>query len=125
MSKTVAVPVERELLAGLVEIADQKMLRFYGTVRQGSPNHRHSIPGVWDSDNGDLAGKPCAECAIYDKARAILSAPVVNEPAPNLNTGHGYVRPRPDGVRMRCGGPSICQVCILEARTLADFGPSA
>lgn len=59
------------------------------------------------------------------KAQAILSAPVVDEPAPNLNTGHGYVRPRPDGVRMRCGGPSICQVCILEARTLADFGPYA
>ncbi len=33
----------------------------------------------------------------------------------NENTGHGHVRPRPDGVLARCGGPSICRVCALEA----------
>lgn len=30
-------------------------------------------------------------------------------------TGHGWVRPRPDGGRARCGGPAICTVCALEA----------
>jgi hypothetical protein len=30
------------------------------------------------------------------------------------NTGHGHVTPRPDGVKMRCGGPAICSVCALE-----------
>lgn len=38
---------------------------------QGSPNHGHEIPGIWDRDNGAKAGKPCAECALYDEARAI------------------------------------------------------
>lgn len=30
------------------------------------------------------------------------------------NSGHGHVRPRPDGVRARCGGPAICAVCQRE-----------
>jgi len=33
--------------------------------------------------------------------------------------GHGWVRPRPDGARMRCGGPKICSKCALE---LARYG---
>jgi hypothetical protein len=32
----------------------------------------------------------------------------------NQNTGHGHVRPRPDGVKARCGGPSICSGCARE-----------
>ncbi|MGH9095589.1 MAG: hypothetical protein ACRDXE_10550 [Acidimicrobiales bacterium] len=31
------------------------------------------------------------------------------------NSGHGHVRPRPDGVKARCGGPPICPVCAREA----------
>jgi hypothetical protein len=31
------------------------------------------------------------------------------------NTGHGHVRQRPDGFRMRCGGPGLCAVCQREA----------
>lgn len=27
------------------------------------------------------------------------------------NEGHGHVYPRPDGVRARCGGPTICVEC--------------
>lgn len=30
------------------------------------------------------------------------------------NTGHGHVRPRPDGVKARCGGPGLCSVCLYE-----------
>lgn len=60
----------RELLVGLVEIWDKK-----ARGRAGSPNHAHNIPGIWDSDNGELANKPCAECALYDKARAIAASP--------------------------------------------------
>ena len=31
--------------------------------------------------------------------------------APNTNQGHGHVWPRPDGVKMRCGGPGLCREC--------------
>ena len=31
------------------------------------------------------------------------------------NAGHGHVFPRPDGVRMRCGGPGICDACNIDA----------
>lgn len=59
-----------EVLSGLVAIADAK------GKRQGSPNHCHSRPGIWDGDNirNGLAGKPCAECAIYDRARDLLQS---------------------------------------------------
>lgn len=30
------------------------------------------------------------------------------------NTGHGHVFPRADGVRARCGGPSICAECARD-----------
>lgn len=36
----------------------------------------------------------------------------------NPNTGHGHVRPRPDGVRARCGGPAMCRVCQQERAAL-------
>jgi hypothetical protein len=35
------------------------------------------------------------------------------------NTGHGWVRPRADGSKPRCGGPSICPVCAREAASLS------
>lgn len=38
-----------------------------------------------------------------------------------LNTGHGHVRPRPDGIRARCGGPKLCSECAHEERELAGL----
>ena len=35
-----------------------------------APGHAHEVPGVWDSDNGELAGKPCAWCAVWAEAKA-------------------------------------------------------
>jgi len=41
--------------------------------------------------------------------------------------GHGHVRPRPDGLKARCGGPRICSECARElaaaAIPAAQFGP--
>jgi hypothetical protein len=37
----------------------------------------------------------------------------VNE---NANVGHGWVHPRPDGMRARCGGPRLCPRCAVEAQ---------
>lgn len=38
---------------------------------QDAPGHCHSVPGIWDQDNGELAGKPCAWCALWHKAKTI------------------------------------------------------
>lgn len=32
----------------------------------------------------------------------------------NDGFGHGHVRPRPDGVKARCGGPGLCRQCYRE-----------
>lgn len=32
----------------------------------------------------------------------------------NQNIGHGHVRLRPDGVKVRCGGPGLCNECSKE-----------
>jgi len=37
-----------------------------------APGHAHRTPGVWDSDNGQLAGQPCRLCAAYAQAVAIV-----------------------------------------------------
>lgn len=35
------------------------------------------------------------------------------------NSGHGHVWPRPDGVKMRCGGPAMCRECGADAAIVA------
>ena len=40
-----------------------------------APGHAHEVPGVWDSDNGKLAGKPCAWCALWAEAKATILTP--------------------------------------------------
>ena len=39
-----------------------------------APGHGHKVAGVWDSDNGKLAGKPCGWCAVWAKAKDIRNA---------------------------------------------------
>lgn len=31
-----------------------------------------------------------------------------------LHTGHGHIRPHPDGTKARCGGPALCEQCAGE-----------
>lgn len=45
-----------------------------------APGHSHSIPGVWDSDNGILAGKECAWCKAWREAETYLA--IAAAPAP-------------------------------------------
>lgn len=43
--------------------------------REGNaPGHAHSIPGIWDGDNGAKAGKPCAWCIAWNAACNALAA---------------------------------------------------
>lgn len=42
------------------------------SVRPGNaPGHCHSVPGVWDEDNGAKAGKECAWCKVWNAAVTI------------------------------------------------------
>lgn len=34
-----------------------------------APGHCHEIPGVWDRDNGNKAGKQCAWCALWAETK--------------------------------------------------------
>ena len=37
---------------------------------------------------------------------------------PGTNSGHGHVYRRPDGVKVRCGGPAICPECAHDCEQL-------
>lgn len=45
-----------------------------------------------------------------DKLKALL----LGDYRVNLNTGHGDVYPRPDGILSKCGGPSMCSECAKD-----------
>lgn len=49
-------------------------LKAKGHSKDGNaPGHAHTDPGIWDADNKkELAGKPCAWCALWNKATAAL-----------------------------------------------------
>lgn len=36
-----------------------------------APGHAHRVPGIWDSDNGPLAGKECGWCKAWNAALAL------------------------------------------------------
>jgi chemotaxis protein histidine kinase CheA len=36
-----------------------------------APGHSHRTPGVWDIDNGELAGKKCSWCELWQEALEI------------------------------------------------------
>ncbi|MCQ0033623.1 hypothetical protein [Burkholderia glumae] len=70
----------RDLLAAIFsEVEDGEYDQPY-TGTENAPGHAHDVPGVWDSDNGSKAGKPCAWCMTWNRARAALAA----SPAPAI-----------------------------------------
>lgn len=42
-----------------------------------APGHGHSIPGVWDEDNGPIAGTTCAWCATWKIVRELLDTEAI------------------------------------------------
>lgn len=61
----------RELLAAVIAELPERM----GKTRNGNaPGHSHDKPGIWDSDNGALAGKECAWCKVWNSAAAAIEA---------------------------------------------------
>lgn len=63
----------RSILTAVVD----EMQREDGEYTGNAPGHGHEVPGIWDSDNGMRAGKPCAWCRTWKLAReAIAAAPL-------------------------------------------------
>ena len=46
----------------------------HGRGDGNAPGHGHAIPGIWDKDNGELAGKECAWCKTWSAARAAIES---------------------------------------------------
>lgn len=59
-------------------------------------------------------GDDSAEPHVYTASQPAPSTAGDASPATGTNTGHGHVWARPDGVRMRCGGPRVCSVCASD-----------
>lgn len=60
----------REILAAVLREHPEQTWRRDGNA----PGHGHDIPGIWDSDNGSLAGKPCAWCLTWKTAVEAIAA---------------------------------------------------
>ena len=43
--------------------------------RGDAPGHSHQVPGIWDKDNGERAGKPCELCLAWAQATRIVGEP--------------------------------------------------
>ena len=57
----------RSRLAGMTSIAKELL------ENEGIPRHAHAKPGIWDEDNGALAGEPCQWCAFLERAKQALA----------------------------------------------------
>ncbi|WP_368921345.1 hypothetical protein [Comamonas aquatica] len=60
----------RNLLCRLVEQLKLRHHRSDGNA----PGHGHTIPGVWDKGNGELAGQKCAWCEVWQEALEVHAA---------------------------------------------------
>lgn len=60
----------RELLESVMREMPQRFHRDNGNA----PGHAHTLAGIWDEDNGALAGKECAWCKVWNAAKTHLAA---------------------------------------------------
>lgn len=60
----------RNLLCRLVEQLEPRHQRRDGNA----PGHGHTIPGVWDKGNGELAGRKCVWCEVWQEALEVHAA---------------------------------------------------
>lgn len=66
---SVALKAECEGLREVMACVVSEIPRGYS--RGNAPGHCHDIPGIWDRDNGDKAGKECGWCKVWNAAIAL------------------------------------------------------
>ncbi|MDD0974847.1 hypothetical protein [Pseudomonas fontis] len=62
---------ENEALRGVMSAVVNEIHGAHISRSGNAPGHCHSIPGVWDADNGAKAGKECAWCKVWNYAVAM------------------------------------------------------
>ncbi|RUR26810.1 hypothetical protein ELY33_17025 [Vreelandella andesensis] len=84
----ISIPARMAIeLLNRLEVAERERNQAHGVIaavvseiphrdsRNGNaPGHSHSVPGVWDYDNGALAGKKCGWCAVWQEAEKIAES---------------------------------------------------
>ncbi len=68
-----AVEVERKkwepVIAGVMREVPWQLK---SSKKGNAPGHAHEVVGIWDSDNGELAGTQCAWCKAWNTALNII-----------------------------------------------------
>ena len=90
-------PPATETPAGTVDLEEGPPRSFVETNRTGR----------WQSS-------PAATFTVDDPDRSSKAAALTALRLHLERFGHGHVIPRADGIRTRCGGPGICQVCSRD-----------
>lgn len=63
---------DRDYARGLIHAVVREIPHLSHRASNGNgPGHSHSRPGIWDSNNGEIAGKACSWCAIWRAAEKI------------------------------------------------------
>ena len=65
----------RHLLCKMVDQLERRRKYRYGNA----PGHCHNTPGIWDSDNGKLAGQKCGWCEVWQEALEVYAAAQAKE----------------------------------------------
>lgn len=91
-----ATQAERDELQAVFSLVIDELNARRRSGDRNSPGHGHKVPGVWDSDNGVLAGKPCAWCAVWTKATEMRAAMAKEQPLPGTHrdTGESFYKGR-------------------------------
>ena len=71
------IPQAKIVDAGILRLERDELLRLLRAVHaelddDQAPGHHHDVPGIWDADNGPLAGKPCEWCRTWARIREVL-----------------------------------------------------
>ncbi|MDZ5615045.1 hypothetical protein U2261_10535 [Achromobacter xylosoxidans] len=108
---------ERAALADLLDYVDSNTCIHESTHRGGAIWTICDGCGMkWADDEGGFV--PHQDAPAVAAARAALSATQDAQPKTEsrvgTNTGHGHVWARPDGLKVRCGGPGICIMCSKD-----------
>jgi hypothetical protein len=105
---------------------ETELTRVWTKIEQIRAKHaakpKHSpLPGstpVYGIDQGAGDDKTVEAFGYRTESNGIVLIDLVESDHKTPNNSHGHVRPRPDGVKARCGGPAMCYACFQEQKNV-------